>query len=290
MGFDNDDFNVQDELDNVLSNLGSTPTKNSESRDEGNKESDNDDEAFEFEDFEQSFEMENFSDSAEDDEFVDDDNFSDGATFDLKDGFDDFASEEDSGFDNDDNLEEEQGNQFNLSKIAEDMVDSVLEEKDSIESSLSQQQTNVQKLIKWSTTNVKNISNYEEELNLLNNNEIVTVLKTAKTNIISNQLADGKELHLLSFIDNINIDIDKMILKMHKYYLICIAVGLIQKKILLEKQVFLNHQYIKSEIKKLQDFKNFLLDYTAKQSELQAISDINEYFEQIRKTIGAVKK
>ena len=77
---------------------------------------------------------------------------------------------------------------------------------------------------------------------------------------------------------------------MHKYYLICISLGLIQKKILLEKQAFVNFEYIQEEIKKLLDLKNFLLDYAKKEEELKTLITIAEYFETVKKKIGAIKK
>jgi len=175
-------------------------------------------------------------------------------------------------------------------KFIENLIDDEIQ-NDNIQKTIEiKENKELIKLIKWSTTNIKNISNYEEELKLLNNEEVITILKTTKTNIVSNLLDDNKEIHILKDIDNINIDIKNFILKMHKYYLICISLGLIQKKILLEKQAFYNYEHITEEINKLKDFKAFLLDYTEKQTELQTLLDIDDYFNAVQKTIGAKKK
>ena len=175
-------------------------------------------------------------------------------------------------------------------KFIENLIDDEINNKNIQKTIEIKANKELVKLIKWSTTNIKNISNYEEELKLLNNEEVITILKTTKTNIVSNLLDNNKEIHILKDIDNIHININNFILKMHKYYLICISLGLIQKKILLEKQAFYNYEHIIEEINKLKDFKAFLLDYTEKQTELQTLLDIDDYFNAVQKTIGAKKK
>jgi hypothetical protein len=177
---------------------------------------------------------------------------------------------------------------LNLTKDMEEIVESSLNSETNKENQNSKR--NITKLIKWSTTNIKNISNYEEELQLLTNKELITILKSSKTNLISNIIDNNKEIQILKELSDVKVNIDDFIFKMHKYYLISISLGLIQKKILLERQAFYNFEHVKEELSKLQDFKNFLLDYTAKQSELQTLIDIDEYFDTVQKSIGARKK
>lgn len=149
----------------------------------------------------------------------------------------------------------------------------------------------LQKLVKWSTTNIKNISNYEQDLNLLTNQELITILKTSKTNLKENKVNEGQNLKLITNIEKIDINfIKSLIKKMNKYYLICIGLGLIQKKILSERLALVNFNYIQKEIQKLKEFKSFLLDYQSKQSELQTLTELEEYFIKIEKVIGAKKK
>jgi len=184
--------------------------------------------------------------------------------------------------------------EFDLDKTIDKTIDETTQEENvEIKKTLHSEKDKeyFKKLLKWSTTNVKNISNYEQELNLLTNEELITILKTSKTNIKTNKIIENEALELTEYIDSIkSSSLLELIKKMNKYYLICIGLGLIQKKIVSEKIASLNYKHIDKEVKKLKNFKQFLLDYNTKQSELSQLIEFEDYFEKVKKAIGASKK
>jgi len=242
-------------------------------------------------DFEEdNVEIDNSEDTEQDEELLLDNSGEDEE--DYLSEFEEDTKEEPETFEHSIEEDTEQDEDLLLDNSGEDEEDylSEFEEDREDEEQIEEEHNNYSpefKLIKWSTTNLKNICNYEEDLHLLKNEEFIFLLKSSKTNILSNNLQDDINLNFLKHLNEDFSNTEELILKMHKYYLICISLGLIQKKVLLEKQAYLNFLFIQEELEKLKDFKTFLLDFSSKQEEFLSLVEIEEYFEKIKKVLGA---